>query len=133
MAQDRESTQSVIEYEQDPEHDPFACSRCGGYIGEAARIRGEYCDDCQGDDQEYVPCHTCGDRVPLSRAAGVDVTPPDEYYPTFIYFCPTHAPPERPERTEAWDWGTTRGNIDRHRDGRCGPVQMNAEDSGVVV
>lgn len=130
---ENDTPESEVYQEQDPEHDPFACSRCGGYIGEAARIRGEYCDDCKRDDREYVPCRTCGDRVPESRATSVDVTPADEYYPTFIYFCPTHAPPKRPERTEEWGWAITRGNIDRHRDDNCGPVQMDPEDSGVVV
>lgn len=75
------------------EDHPNACSRCGCYIGSAARIRGDdYCEDCQVDDQEYVPCEKCGDRVPQERATSVDVTPEDEYYPKFIHFCPAHAP-----------------------------------------
>lgn len=76
-----------------PANDPFACSICGCAIGEAKRIRGdEYCDGCKHDTEEYVRCETCGDRVPQPRATGVDVSLEDEYYPEFIYFCPTHAP-----------------------------------------
>ncbi len=81
------------EAQRDPENDPFACSLCGCYLGEAARVSGEdYCESCRHDDEQYVRCEACGDRLPEWRATGVDVSPPDEYYPEFIYFCPADAP-----------------------------------------
>lgn len=85
---------TVDEREQPaPEDDSFACSLCGCYLGERKRLQGdEYCDACQHDTEDAVVCETCGDRVPRSRATGVDVSSPDEYYPEYVYFCPTHAP-----------------------------------------
>jgi len=84
---------SNSESQPDPDDDPFACSLCGCYLGELTRVQGnDYCDACQHDTKEYVVCDTCGDRLPQSRATSVDVSPPDEYYPELIYYCPEHAP-----------------------------------------
>lgn len=76
----------------DPEDDPFACSKCGGYLGELERMNGSYCESCKVETEPHVVCEECGDRLPQSRASNLDVSPDDEYYPEFIYFCPTHAP-----------------------------------------
>ena len=58
--------------------------------------RPSVCDRCHDRREElsarYVCCEECGDRLPESRATSLDVSGPNEYYPEFIHFCPTHGP-----------------------------------------
>lgn len=71
----------------DPEDDPFACSICGCYIGQ---FSGDYCDGCARDIGVKPPlrrCIECGQRGPEEQMEPVDVSPPDDYYPTFEYLC----------------------------------------------
>jgi hypothetical protein len=66
--------------------------------------RPSVCDECRSQREaratSYVRCEDCGDRVPEARATGLDVSPPDEYYPEFIHFCPGCAPSDDAEQTE---------------------------------
>jgi DNA-directed RNA polymerase subunit RPC12/RpoP len=58
--------------------------------------RPSVCDRCRDFREEqathHVTCEECGDRLPSERAKSLDVTAEDEYYPEFIYFCPTCGP-----------------------------------------
>lgn len=70
-----------------PENDPWACSLCGCYIGQFA---GDYCEACERDLGIKPPmrrCVACGQRGPEEQMAPVDVSPPDDYYPTFEFLC----------------------------------------------
>lgn len=71
----------------DPEDDPFACSLCGCHIGQ---FSGDYCDGCARDIGLKPPlrrCTHCGQRAPEDRMKAIDVSLPDEYYPTIEYLC----------------------------------------------
>jgi len=72
----------------DPADDPRACSKCGTHIGFGT---DDYCEGCQRELGIKPPlrrCRRCGDRLPEEEMEAVDVSPPDEYYPEFEYFCP---------------------------------------------
>lgn len=77
--------------QRDPEDDPFACSLCGCYLGELKRVKGDdYCDACARDIGAKPPlrrCLHCGREGPQEQMESVDVSPPDEYYPTIRYLC----------------------------------------------
>jgi len=76
----------------DPDEDPAACSLCGCHIG--AFSDSEYCDGCARDIGVKAPlrrCVECGRRAPEADMHAVDVSPPDEYYPTFEHLCPSCA------------------------------------------
>jgi len=71
----------------DPEDDPFVCSICGCYIGQ---FSGDYCDGCAHDVGVKPPlrrCVECGRRGTEEQMKAIDVSLPDEYYPTFEYLC----------------------------------------------
>jgi len=73
-----------------PADDPQACSRCGVYIGSFSD--GEYCDGCArelGLKDPLRRCEECGQRALGEHMEAIDVTPPDEYYPKFVYLCPS--------------------------------------------
>lgn len=72
--------------QRDPTDDPKACSRCGVYTG----LPDEYCDPCAREIGTKPPirqCSSCGRRAPEEDMTSIDVSPPDEYYPTFEYLC----------------------------------------------
>jgi len=72
----------------DPGDGPFACSICGCYIGQYS---GDYCDGCAREVGAKPPlrrCTECGQRVPEEQMKVIDVSLPNEYYPTFEYLCP---------------------------------------------
>jgi len=71
----------------DPTEDPRVCSVCGVYIGFGS---DEYCDGCAREIGAKPPlerCLHCGTRGPQEQMETVDVSPPDEYYPTIRYLC----------------------------------------------
>lgn len=71
----------------DPADDPSACSKCGVHIGFGG---DEYCDGCAREIGVKPPlrrCAHCGQRCGQESMTAVDVSPPDEYYPTFEYLC----------------------------------------------
>ena len=71
----------------DSEEDPFVCSICGCYIGQ---FSGDYCDGCAREIGVKPPlraCIECGQRAPEDQMKTIDVSPPNEYYPTFKYLC----------------------------------------------
>jgi hypothetical protein len=73
--------------EWDPAEDPQACSKCGVHIGLRS---GDYCDGCARELGLKPPmerCMGCGQRGPQERMKAVDISPPDEYYPTIRYLC----------------------------------------------
>jgi len=73
--------------DRDPADIPGACSKCGVYIG---RVGPEYCDPCAREIGAKPPlrrCVECGQRGPEDRMTAINVSPPDEYYPTFEYLC----------------------------------------------
>lgn len=68
---------------------PHACSMCGTFIGHGTT--DEYCDGCAREVGAKPPlqrCEECGRGAPESHMESIDVSPPDEYYPTFIHLCP---------------------------------------------
>lgn len=72
---------------RDPTDDPRACSRCGVHIG---LLGDDYCDPCAREIGAKPPmerCMGCGQDVPQEQMESVDISPPDEYYPTIRYFC----------------------------------------------
>ena len=72
----------------EPTEDPRACSRCGVYIGDLTD--DNYCDPCAreyGTKPPMRPCTRCGETFPEEQMRSIDVSPPDEYYPTFEYLC----------------------------------------------
>jgi len=89
------------------------CDDCG-VVGVPLRYKPEtpvseqprpsVCERCRSHRESqattFVRCEDCGDRVPESRATGMDVSPPDGYYPEFIHFCPGCAPTDDAEQTE---------------------------------
>jgi hypothetical protein len=71
----------------DPENDPTVCSKCGCYVGQ---FSDEYCDGCARDLGIKPPlrrCVECGHRAPEEQMTAIDVSLPDEYYPTFEHLC----------------------------------------------
>jgi len=71
----------------DPPEDPRACSKCGVHIGWGG---DEYCDGCAREIGAKPPlerCMSCGRDAPRERMKAIDVSPPDEYYPTMRYLC----------------------------------------------
>lgn len=73
---------------RDPTEDANACSRCGVYIGSFPRE--EYCESCAREVGAKPPmqrCMGCGRDFPEEEMKQVDVSPPDEYYPTFRHLC----------------------------------------------
>jgi hypothetical protein len=73
--------------ERDPVKDPKVCSKCGVYTG----FGGDgYCDGCAREIGVKPPlrrCVECGRESPEEQMTAIDVSPPDEYYPTFEYLC----------------------------------------------
>jgi len=72
---------------RDPTEDPRACSRCGVHIG---FLGDNYCDPCAreiGARGEMVRCMGCGQDGPEGQMESVDISEPDEYYPTIRYLC----------------------------------------------
>jgi hypothetical protein len=72
---------------RDPTEDPQACSVCGVYIG---FVGDEYCDGCAreiGAKPPLAQCMGCGQDAPQEQMKAIDVSPPDEYYPTIRYLC----------------------------------------------
>jgi len=73
--------------QRDPTEDPRACSLCGVHIG---AFGDEYCDPC-GREMGVKPplerCMGCGQRAPQDHMESVDISAPDEYYPTIRYLC----------------------------------------------
>lgn len=90
-----------------------SCADCGAH-GVPLRYKPEtpvseqprpsVCDQCRSQREaratNYVRCEDCGDRVSEARATGLDVSPPDEYYPEFIHVCPGCAPSNDTGQTE---------------------------------
>jgi hypothetical protein len=73
--------------QHDPADDPSACSLCGVHIGFGG---DNYCDPCAREIGVKPPmeeCLECGQRAPREAMDGIDVSPPDEYYPTMRYLC----------------------------------------------
>jgi len=72
---------------RDPLDDPRACSRCGVHIG----FHGDdYCEPCAreiGVKPPIVRCMHCDQRGPQEQMESVDISTPDEYYPTIRYLC----------------------------------------------
>lgn len=71
----------------DPKDDPFACSICGCHIGQ---FSGDYCDGCAREIGAKPPlrrCVSCGQQGPEENMKEIDVSLPDEYYPTFEFLC----------------------------------------------
>lgn len=57
----------------DPEDDPFACSRCGCFLGSLDRARGEdYCPDCRSENAAAV------ETLPLCSHCDAFAVPDDE-------------------------------------------------------
>jgi len=82
----------------DPTEDPRACSRCGVHIGGFSG--DEYCDGCArelGVKPPMVRCMACGRRAPEDHMEGIDVSPPDEYYPEIEYLCQSCSGGDRDE------------------------------------
>ena len=72
---------------RDPTEDPSACSRCGVHIGFGS---DEYCDPCArklGAKPPLERCIGCGQRAPQDQMESIDISGPDEYYPTIRYLC----------------------------------------------
>lgn len=72
----------------DPAEDPFACSRCGVYIG--GPRSNDYCDPCAREVGSKPPmrrCLGCGRDATQEQMESIDVSPPDEYYPDIRYLC----------------------------------------------
>jgi len=72
---------------RDPTEDARACSRCGVHIG---LWSDEYCDPCAreiGVRGEMIQCMGCGQDGPEEHMESVDISEPDEYYPTIRYLC----------------------------------------------
>jgi len=72
---------------RDPTEDPRACSRCGVHIG---FMTDNYCDPCAreiGARGDMVRCMGCGQDGPEEQMESVDISEPDEYYPTIRYLC----------------------------------------------
>lgn len=72
---------------RDPAEDPQACSVCGVHIGFGG---DEYCDGCARDIGAKPPlerCLHCRTLSPPAQMEPIDVSPPDEYYPTIRYLC----------------------------------------------
>lgn len=72
----------------DPVDDLRLCSKCGVYIGWPPD--DDYCDGCAREIGAKPPlrrCIHCGQRGPEEKMAEIDVSAPDEYYPTFEYLC----------------------------------------------
>ena len=70
-----------------PEEDPSACSLCGCHIGLG---KSDYCDPCAREIGAKPPlreCLGCGRRGEQEHMAAVDISSPDEYYPTIRYLC----------------------------------------------
>lgn len=78
----------------DPADDPLACSRCGTYLSDAKRVRGDdYCDACQYElngGRGWVHCHLCGEMLPFEHADSIDISEPEDYYPETRPVCPSH-------------------------------------------
>jgi hypothetical protein len=71
----------------DPTEDPRACSRCGVHIG---FLGDDYCDPCAREIGAKTPmerCLQCGRNAPQELMESVDISTPDEYYPTIRYLC----------------------------------------------
>ena len=72
---------------RNPTEGPRACSRCGVHIG---FLGDNYCDPCAreiGARGEMVRCMGCGQDGPEEHMESVDISEPDEYYPTIRYLC----------------------------------------------
>jgi hypothetical protein len=72
---------------RDPTEDPRACSRCGVHI---SFLIDDYCDSCAreiGARGEMVRCMGCGQDGPEEQMESVEISEPDEYYPTIRYLC----------------------------------------------
>jgi hypothetical protein len=77
----------VSEQRRDPAADPKACSKCGVHIG---YLGDDYCEPCARELGVKPPlrrCLDCGSEYPEDQMEPIDVSPPDEYYPTFEYLC----------------------------------------------
>jgi len=71
----------------DPTEDPRACSRCGVHMG---FLGDDYCDPCAreiGARKPIVRCMGCSQDAPQEKMEPVDISSPDEYYPTIRYLC----------------------------------------------
>lgn len=72
----------------DPADDPTLCSVCGVYLGSFPNE--DYCDGCAREIGAKPPlrrCVECGTERPEENMVAIDVSPPEEYYPTFEYLC----------------------------------------------
>jgi hypothetical protein len=72
----------------DPADDPTLCSVCGVYLGSFPN--DEYCDGCAREIGAKPPlrrCVECGSEGPEENMVAIDVSRPEEYYPTFEYLC----------------------------------------------
>lgn len=73
--------------QRDPSEDPYACSRCGVYIG---AFGDDYCDSCAREIGTKPPiqrCMGCGRNARQEEMEAIDVSPEDEYYPDIRYLC----------------------------------------------